>query len=404
MGIARHRNAPSRNPFARGIRNFSEPRAVRVLTRIQPENGGFLEATPLTSFVVMSLAASDYSDHPVARKGIAFLRQAQREDGSWPIDTDLATWLSTMSVSALGTNITDSGGRLRDWLLNQQYRVLHPYTNAAPGGWAWTDLPGGVPDADDTAGALLALHSLGSDHAESLAAAKLGIDWLLSLQNRDGGIPTFCRGWGKLPFDHSSADITAHALRAWSAWMPRLDSTTQARVKAAARKAIRFLIREQQSSGPAAGAWAPLWFGNEHNPDEINWTYGTARVLLALAPAADSFHIRPQVLKAAEWLIHTQNADGGWGGGSPNTESSVEETGLAVESLAEFLQNDTEELKSQALTAALRGAEWLITRIEDGSWTTAAPIGFYFAKLWYYERLYPMIMTTAALQKLTECH
>ena len=43
-----------------------------------------------------------------------------------------------------------------DWLLGQQYRDVHPYTNADPGGWAWTDLSGGVPDADDTPGAVLA--------------------------------------------------------------------------------------------------------------------------------------------------------------------------------------------------------------------------------------------------------
>ena len=47
--------------------------------------------------------------------------------------------------------------RTRAWLLAQQHRQVHPYTRAAPGGWAWTDLSGGVPDADDTSGALLAL-------------------------------------------------------------------------------------------------------------------------------------------------------------------------------------------------------------------------------------------------------
>ena len=42
-----------------------------------------------------------------------------------------------------------------------------------------------------------------------------GLKWLLGLQNSDGGIPTFCRGWGTLPFDRSSPDLTAHAIRAW---------------------------------------------------------------------------------------------------------------------------------------------------------------------------------------------
>ncbi len=55
-----------------------------------------------------------------------------------------------------------------------------------------------------------------SDEKSSLQAAAV---WLLDLQNRDGGWPTFCRGWGTLPFDRSSCDLTAHALRALSKWL-----------------------------------------------------------------------------------------------------------------------------------------------------------------------------------------
>ena len=64
--------------------------------------------------------------------------------------------------------------RLRAWLLVQQFRSPHPYTNAASGGWAWTDLPGSVPDADDTSGALLALHNLGDIDATVPVS---GMDW-----------------------------------------------------------------------------------------------------------------------------------------------------------------------------------------------------------------------------------
>src|SRR5690606_25599498 len=49
---------------------------------------------------------------------------------------------------------------------------------------------------------------------EAHDAVRRGVTWLLDLQNRDGGWPTFCRGWGKLPFDRSSPDITAHCMRA----------------------------------------------------------------------------------------------------------------------------------------------------------------------------------------------
>ena len=144
---------------------------------------------------------------------------------SVPILTVLAVaaYRSLLSVNALGNRLPLADREpIAAWLMDQQYRGVHPFTGAAPGGWAWTDLPGGTPDADDTAGALVALHTLGLRDPKIIAAATSGVRWLLDLQNRDGGIPTFCRGWGKLPFDRSSADITAHALHAWSAWRLRL--------------------------------------------------------------------------------------------------------------------------------------------------------------------------------------
>ena len=44
-----------------------------------------------------------------------------------------------------------------------------------------------------------------------------------------------------------------------------------------------------------------------------------------------------------------------------------------------------------------KGLAWLTDSIERGSHEQAAPIGLYFAKLWYYERLYPLIFATSAL-------
>jgi len=232
IGRAIHHHRPTRNPITRLLRALAGPRTLRVLDTIQPESGGFLEAAPLTSFVVMSLVTIGRADHPVAERGIAFLASTVREDGSWPIDTNLATWLTTLSINALTPGgdaprglAADERGRLREWIGAQQYQQVHHYTRAAPGGWAWTDLSGGVPDADDTPGALLALRALAPRDSEQTnhdedpgrCVAK-GVAWLLDIQNRDGGIPTFCRGWGKLAFDRSSPDLTAHTLRAWHAW------------------------------------------------------------------------------------------------------------------------------------------------------------------------------------------
>jgi squalene-hopene/tetraprenyl-beta-curcumene cyclase len=393
MGLARHRRRPSRNPLTRAIRDAAAARSLRVLTSLQPPNGGFLEATPLTSFVAMSLVAAGEPEHPVVKLALDFVRSSVREDGSWPIDTNLATWVTTMSVQALnaGGHVESYLGRdereaIRASLLEQQTAHEHPYTGAAEGAWSWTNLPGGVPDADDTPGALLALHALGVDAGVTRAAAR-GVTWLLDLQNRDGGVPTFCRGWGALPFDRSGADLTAHTLRAWLGWRPHLDPTLQARVDVAVPRALAYLRHVQREDG----AFVPLWFGNQHASGEENLTYGTARVLLALVTVRDGAD--SMIAPAVEWLLGAQNADGGWGG-DVGTPSSIEETALAIGALASAASDE----RSRA--AARRGGAWIANATNGGTFFPESPIGFYFAKLWYYERLYPIILVVDALERL----
>jgi squalene-hopene/tetraprenyl-beta-curcumene cyclase len=394
MGQARHHHRPSANPLSRFLRNAARSRTLRVLQRIQPTSGGFLEATPLTSFVTMTLAVAGNADHPVSLAAMRFLLASIRPDGSWPIDTNLATWVTTLSVNALAECDRldrDDAAPIRNWLLGQHYTRVHPYTNAPPGGWAWTDLSGGVPDADDTPGALIALRHLDPDGEEVLVAARAGIRWLLNLQNLDGGIPTFCRGWTNLPFDRSSADLTAHTLRAWLAWRERLPED-RSRIDRAIDDALTYLAATQRD----CGSWVPLWFGNQHANDDENPTYGTAKVLKALNVLPPDHRIRARRLKqrAAAWLIAAQGSDGGWSG-AVDGPPSVEETALALDALGGCSDH------APGLEEALdRGADWLLARVEDGTWTEPSPIGFYFAKLWYFERLYPQIFTVAAFNRL----
>lgn len=387
IGLVKHHHQPIWFLPWRWVRNRAKNKSLRVLESIQPENGGFLEATPLTSFVSMSLAGMGLLDHPVLRKGIAFLIDSVREDGSWPIDTNLATWVTTLSVNALGDDLPEEHlGPIARWLLDQQYQTVHPYTNADPGGWSWTDLPGGVPDADDTPGAMLALMRLSrGDDRETESAVSRGVEWLLGLQNRDGGFPTFCRGWGTLPFDRSSNDITAHCLRALSAWIDSREADAGLLEHKAAKaivKGFRFLSRNQRPDG----SWLPLWFGNQRAPEDENPTYGTAKVLAAYR-ACERLD-DPCARRGLDWLEANQNADGGWGGGS-ETPSSVEETALATEVLISC---------GRCGSNTRLALNWLMEAVESGRFEQPDPIGFYFAKLWYYEELYPLIFTVSALQ------
>jgi len=395
IGQVLHKHAPSRNPITRGMRNAAKAKTLRTLEEIQPSTGGFLEATPLTSFVAMSLIGCGLGDHIVAENALEFLRHSVRTDGSWPIDTNLTTWVTSLSVDALG-----GGGRIDRylnekqrssielWLLDQQYTEVHPYTHAAPGGWAWTNLAGGVPDADDTPAVLLALKHLGCKKAHRAAS---GVRWLVDIQNRDGGIPTFCRGFGKLPFDQSSPDLTAHTLRAWAGWREELPKDLAQSVDRGHDRALRFLLRTQRNDG----SWIPLWFGNQQDLEQQNPLYATSRVLKAIDVSEDE-EWRQAIKRGVRWLLYTQNTDGGWGG-AESVRPTIEETALAIDGLCAYAHCTGGD--SDVTTAIAYGAAWLAEATEEGTLFPAAPIGLYFAKLWYSEKLYPLIFASAALEK-----
>ena len=95
------------NLFWRIIRKFSIKTALRILHKMLPESGGFLEAIPLTAFVALSLINSGFAETEVVKKGIGFLKRTQREDGGWPIDVDLSTWVTSLSVKAYRENLSN---------------------------------------------------------------------------------------------------------------------------------------------------------------------------------------------------------------------------------------------------------------------------------------------------------
>jgi len=137
------------------------------------------------------------------------------------------------------------------------------------------------------------------------------------------------------------------------------------------------------------GSWIPLWFGNQHAPLDQNPTFGTSRVLLALANRADA---DKEYESGKRWLCAAQNEDGGWGG-AKDVASSIEETSLALTALAEDTAPDIQHRLD-------RGYAWLAEHTLQGTEFPPSPIGFYFASLWYFEDLYPVIFAAGAFGKL----
>jgi squalene-hopene/tetraprenyl-beta-curcumene cyclase len=151
--------------------------------------------------------------------------------------------------------------------------------------------------------------------------------------------------------------------------------------------------------------WSPLWFGNQERKDEENPIYGSAKVLFALHEEPDP-SMKRKLRSAVGWICQNANQDGGWGGDRRSdglaVRSSIEETSLAIEALVmatvsgSFIHDREQQSIRQTISY---GLAWLITQVELDRHRQPAPIGFYFAKLWYYERLYPLIFAASALTK-----
>ncbi|KAA6336036.1 Sporulenol synthase [termite gut metagenome] len=380
VGILRHRKG--KRGFLYGLRESFVEKSLQVLKKLQPSNGGFLEAAPLTGFVAMCMCGARYTDHVVTQKAAAFLVDTVRKNGAWPIDTNLAGWLTYLSVKALGEHTPNKELVLAN-IKRNAFTCKHPFTGAKPGGWGWTNLPGAVPDADDTAGNLIALHIL--QEGKYCLEAERGIQWLLDLQNRDGGMPTFCKGWGKLPFDRSSPDITAHCLTAFRLWFPVLPKKMQCRC----RKSLDRMFEWIQADQNELGGWTPLWFGDQDSPQNLSPVYGTAVCI-----DYNKFALSGSAFIATEglrFLIDAQNEDGGWGG-NPHAPSKVTLTAKTLSALS--------TLSSTNCNQITRGVDYLYKRFREGTLLAPEPIGLYFASLWYSEELYSLTFTLSALKQI----
>ena len=379
VGILRHRKG--KKGIVYRLRELFITKALRVLSKIQPEHGGFLEAAPLTAFVAGCMAGAGFSNHPATQRAVRFLTGTVREDGAWPIDTDLACWVTALSVRALGNRLDDRE-ELSHLIRKNAFKVKHPFTGVKEGGWGWTNLQGAVPDADDTSGALVALHIL--LNGEKCLEVEKGIKWLLDLQNADGGIPTFCKGWGRLPFDRSSPDITAHAFLAFELWQDVLPEKLKLKVHKSMKRMLLWMKKTQRPDG----SWIPLWFGDQDAKDERSPVYGTAVAVEHLSVSSNPV-AKELAAKGVVYLVSAQNEDNGWGG-AKGVRSKITLTAKATAALAPFSTQYREALE--------KGINYLHAAYQSGELEKREPVGLYFARLWYSEELYNLIFTLNALK------
>lgn len=189
--------------------------------------------------------------------------------------------------------------------------------SAIPGGWCFQFYNDFYPDLDDTAIVLQALLYGGYSSAQRGRAdqTRIGLDWVLAMQNTDGGWSAFECGVDKqlvnhIPFndlsnmlDPSTADVTGHVLEMLGHF--GFDQPQAGR----ARRGVP--AQEPGARGQARrGSWWGRW--------GVNYVYGTWSALAGLAQVGEDMS-KPYVRKAVNWLYEVQNKDGGWGEGCEPT-------------------------------------------------------------------------------------
>ena len=271
--------------------------------------------------------------------------------------------------------------RAASWMLDNQilgsgdWQVKNP--GVEPGGWAFEFRNDHYPDVDDTAFILMALQRVDfPDRARMEAALRRGLNWVVSMQNKDGGWGAFdkdndCRLLTHVPFadhnamiDPATADVTARvaeclARMGWSATHPVM------------KRALHFLQQDQGEDGSWFGRWG------------VNYVYGTGGVLRALE--AMGLARQPYALRGVQWLKSVQQADGGFGESIASYDDPAQKgCGATTASQTSWGLIGILASTGPEDRAAERALEFLLSsQTREGSWEEAEFTGTGFPKVFY---------------------
>jgi squalene-hopene/tetraprenyl-beta-curcumene cyclase len=325
---------------------------------------------------------------------------------------DTAITLRALSASGVSPR-HDAVAPAVQWLLDRQIVRRGDWARtvkAESGGWCFEHANEFYPDLDDTAMVLMSLadqfapsagqvatpHSglaaRSVDPTEAAAATMLdratqairrGEDWMLAMQNRDGGWGAFDRDNTRqflchVPFadhnamiDPSTPDLTARVLEALGQLGRRVGDP-------AVDRAVSYLRSAQEADGSWFGRWG------------VNYIYGTWQALIGLravgVPTDD-----PQMVRGGNWLLAWQQSCGGWGE-SPDSYADPHKRGQGPVTASQTAWAVMGLLAAglRDHPAVARGVQYLVdAQNDDGTWTeleftgTGFPRVFYLRYHWY---------------------
>ncbi len=276
---------------------------VELLTVTQSVNGAWEKH--LLANIVALLALRHFPQFaPSVRNGVDLLVSVQNADGGIPF----IAGLEIFCTATAGLALVQAGARksllhrMADYLMGQQQ---------PNGGWAYAE-DVEQTDVDDTAYCLEFLRALDPvRHSHAITRAEA---YLVDMQGRDGGFPTFVAG------SKPEIAMTAGALNALGPGAKQH--------AAVITRGIRYITDNQKADGTFERSWS------------LSETNAIFRVLLALRllPEGDSeLRLTAELAReySLDYLRRSQNVDGGWGQRAGDASDTIS-TSYALIALSHF--------------------------------------------------------------------
>jgi squalene-hopene/tetraprenyl-beta-curcumene cyclase len=391
------------------------PKAIReaekwILDHMENSEGLGAIFPPMVYVLIVFRALGYADDHPKVLEAQKHLKDLFIRDGDqiriqpcFSVVWDTGIALHALAEVGLGPEDPDAN-KTATWLLAKECRNPSDWSKNCPGiepsGWFFEFANPHYPDVDDTAMVAMALKRTGNGPAEP--AVKRAVNWLLAMQNDDGGWAAFDRTRNKpilehVPFadhnaiqDPSCPDIAGRTLEC-------LGHCGITVAHPAVRKAIDFLKDTQEKEGCWFGRWG------------VNYIYGTWQVLTGLRSVKERMDHK-YIRKAVDWLRSVQKTDGSFGescdtyeypalkGRGPSTPSQTAWGAMGLMAAAGHTSASDPHIR--------KAIQWLMDNQQtDGTWEEHWFTGTGFPRVFYLKyhlyRLYFPLMALARYRRLT---
>ncbi|KAM7477509.1 hypothetical protein LguiA_025722 [Lonicera macranthoides] len=241
-------------------------------------------------------------------------------------------WDTTLAVQAiLATKMSDEYSstlkKAHDFIKISQVRENSTgnfgkwYRHISKGGWPFSTRDNGWPVSDCTAEGLktaMLLQQMPSHIVgEAITADQSydAINFILSLQNSNGGFPSYeptrsyawlevinpAETFGDIIIDYQYVECSSAVIQGLRLFLERYPNYRKKEIEASISKALDFIESIQLADGSWYGSWG------------VCYTYGTWFGIKGLIAGGKNYQNSPTIRRACDFLLSKQLDNGGWG-------------------------------------------------------------------------------------------